>query len=76
VAVVLLLEMIWAFFQGHFPRGGWPVQNQGELALLYATIFAFLAAHGAGPFSLDEFVGMFEANGRRRSRSAAAGPSA
>src|SRR5919201_1390931 len=51
VALVLLAEMIVAFFIAHFPRGGWPVQNGGELALLYAVIFAFLATHGAGPFS-------------------------
>ena len=55
VAAILLLEMIVAFFIGpHFPRGGSPLQNGGEVPLLYACVFAFLAAHGAGPLSVDE----------------------
>jgi putative oxidoreductase len=37
----------------HFPRGGWPIQNMGELPLLYALVFAFLAAAGSGPASID-----------------------
>lgn len=54
VAIVLMLEMIAAFFIAHFPRGGWPIENGGELPLLYALVFAFFATHGAGPFSVDE----------------------
>ena len=53
VAVVLLLEMLYAFSTVHFPKGGAPMQNGGELALLYGLIFAFLAGNGAGPASLD-----------------------
>ena len=53
VALVLLLEMLVAFATVHVPMGGWPVQNQGELALLYALIFAVLAVHGGGPLSID-----------------------
>ena len=53
VALVLAAEMVAAFFIAHVPRGGWPVQNAGELPLLYALIFLFLAARGAGPASLD-----------------------
>lgn len=56
VAVVLLLEMIVAFFLAHYPRGGSPMQNVGEIPLLYACVFAFLAAHAAGPFSIDEMM--------------------
>lgn len=54
VAVVLMLEMIAAYFIAHLPRGGWPIQNGGELALLYALVWGFFAANGAGPYSLDE----------------------
>jgi putative oxidoreductase len=57
IAFVLLGEMIAAYAIAHLPRGGWPVQNQGELALLYAAIFAFFVGNGAGPFSVDETVG-------------------
>jgi len=53
VAVVLLLEMLYAFTTAHLPKGGAPIQNGGELALLYALIFAFLAGNGAGPASVD-----------------------
>lgn len=53
VAVVLLLEMLSAYFIAHLPQGGWPIQNGGEPALLFALIFAFFAANGAGRFSLD-----------------------
>ena len=57
VALLLVGEMLVAFYLAHLPRGGWPVQNQGELALLYASIFAFFAAHGAGRFSVDARLG-------------------
>jgi putative oxidoreductase len=56
VSVVLTLEMLVAFFMAHAPRGGWPVQNGGELPLLFALIFLFMAGHGAGPLSLDGVV--------------------
>ena len=53
VAFLLMGEMIVAYVQAHLPQGGWPIQNRGELALLYALVFAFLVGHGAGPASLD-----------------------
>jgi putative oxidoreductase len=53
VALILAAEMVIAFFQAHLPQGGMPFQNGGELALLYALVFAFLAARGAGPVSVD-----------------------
>jgi putative oxidoreductase len=53
VALVLALEMLVAFFQFHFPRGGFPIENQGELPLLFLLVFLFLATNGAGPASLD-----------------------
>lgn len=54
VAAILVAEMIAAFFLSHYPRGGWPVQNAGELALLYALIFAVLVVLGGGAFSADK----------------------
>jgi putative oxidoreductase len=54
VAVVLLCEMISAYFIQHVSNGRWPIENQGELALLYASVFIFLAGNGAGPLSIDE----------------------
>ncbi len=54
VALVLVIEMVAAYFIAHLPQGGWPIENGGELALLFALVFAFLAANGAGPYSIDE----------------------
>jgi putative oxidoreductase len=54
VALVLALEMMAAFFIAHLPSGGWPIENGGEAPLLYLLVFVFLAANGAGPYSLDE----------------------
>lgn len=46
-------EMAVAYFMMHAPRGFWPHQNGGELAVLYCFAFFFIAAYGAGSFSLD-----------------------
>ena len=53
VAVILVLEMLVAYFMAHMPQGGFPIQNGGELALLYALIFAYFAGAGGGPMSVD-----------------------
>ena len=53
VALILALEMIIAYFKAHFPRGPVPLLNGGELALLYMSVWIFLAGNGAGPWSLD-----------------------
>jgi putative oxidoreductase len=53
VALLMASEMLFAFFKAHFPKGGSPLENGGELALLYMLVFLFFAANGAGPASLD-----------------------
>jgi putative oxidoreductase len=53
VALVLAGEMLVAYFQAHLPQGGFPIQNKGELPLLFMLVWLFLAGNGAGPFSLD-----------------------
>jgi putative oxidoreductase len=53
VAAILTVEMLMANFMAHMPQGGFPVQNGGELPLLYALIYLYLAANGPGPASLD-----------------------
>lgn len=54
VAFILAGEMAVAYFQAHAPHGWFsPVQNHGELAVLYCFIFLYLAARGAGEYSLD-----------------------
>jgi putative oxidoreductase len=49
-------EMAVAYFTQHFPRGFWPIQNMGELAVAYCFVFLYISAHGAGPFSLDALL--------------------
>jgi putative oxidoreductase len=46
-------EMAVAYFMAHQPRGGMPIQNQGELAVLYCFIFLFIATRGGGRLSVD-----------------------
>jgi putative oxidoreductase len=57
VALIMAIEMMAAYVMAHLPKGGWPIENGGELALLYAVVFLFFFAHGAGPFSLDRNIG-------------------
>jgi putative oxidoreductase len=47
-------EMAVAYFVAHaHPILSWPIINQGELAVLYCLLFLFIAAHGAGIWSVD-----------------------
>ncbi len=61
VAFILSGEMAVAYFMAHQPRGLWPIENRGEVVVLFSFIYLFFAAHGAGPYSLDRL--------RTRSRS-------
>ncbi|HYL73145.1 MAG TPA: DoxX family protein [Bryobacteraceae bacterium] len=56
VAFLLCGEMAVAYFKQHAPRGFWPIENGGELAVLYCFIFLYLMSSGAGPWSLDRHV--------------------
>jgi putative oxidoreductase len=49
--------MAVAYFIAHFPRGFFPVANQGELAVVYCFAFLFMSAHGAGIWSVDGIRG-------------------
>ena len=53
VAFLLSGQMAVAYFMVHAPQGFFPVLNGGELAILYCFAFLYLAAAGAGPWSLD-----------------------
>jgi putative oxidoreductase len=45
--------MAAAYWIGHGTKALFPIENQGELAALYCFVFLFLAAHGAGIWSVD-----------------------
>ena len=46
-------EMAYAYFTVHQPKGTWPIQNDGELAALFAFLFLYISTRGAGMLSVD-----------------------
>lgn len=46
--------MAVAYFMVHQPQGPLPIQNRGELAVLYAFVFLLMAARGNGIWSLGK----------------------
>jgi putative oxidoreductase len=57
VAFVLAGEMAFAYLTVHAPRSFWPLLNGGEVAVLFCMIWLYLAAGGAGRWSLDALWG-------------------
>jgi putative oxidoreductase len=53
VAFIAAVEMLYAYLSVHQPQGLLPIQNGGELAVLYFCFFLFSIANGAGTWSLD-----------------------
>lgn len=47
-------EMAVAYFMAHAPGGFWPIQNRGELAVLYCFVFLFIASRGGGKLALGK----------------------
>jgi putative oxidoreductase len=56
VAFLLSGEMAVAYFRSHFPRAFLPIQNGGELAVVYCFVFLYLFVAGGGPISLDRLI--------------------
>jgi putative oxidoreductase len=52
VAFLCSGQMAVAYFQAHFPRAFWPIQNGGELAALYCFVFLYISSHGSGKWSV------------------------
>ena len=55
-ALVLSGTMAVAYFQFHQPNGRWPLQNMGLPAVLFSFIFLYIAAAGAGRWSVDSQI--------------------
>ena len=53
-ALIASGEMATAYFLAHVPRGVWPIQNNGELAVMYCFIFLYIASRGVGPWGIDK----------------------
>ena len=56
VAFILSGLLACAYFIGHASDGFWPIQNRGELAVLYSFVFLFLSGNGGGDFSIDGWL--------------------
>ena len=57
VAFILSGEMAFAYFIGHFPRGFFPILNNGTAAILFCFACLYLATSGPGPYSVDAKMG-------------------
>ena len=53
VAFILSGMSAAAYFIAHAPKSVFPAANGGEAAMLYCFVFLYLAAAGAGPWSID-----------------------
>jgi putative oxidoreductase len=47
-------QMAVAYWIAHGTKSLFPLVNGGELAVLYCFLFLFVAAEGAGPWSVDK----------------------
>ena len=56
VAFILSGEMAVAYWMAHAPRAFYPIQNGGELAIMFCFVFLYIAAAGGGPWSLDRLL--------------------
>ena len=45
--------MAFAYWMGHGTKALLPIQNQGELAVIYCFVFLYIWARGAGTWSVD-----------------------
>jgi putative oxidoreductase len=56
VAFILSGQMAVAYFTVHAPKGFWPTENEGEVAVFYCFAFLYFVGVGGGPLSLDALV--------------------
>ena len=58
-AFISACEMVGAYVIVHIhllPRPGWPIENRGELAVLYFFVFVYMMFRGGGKYSLDRLL--------------------
>jgi putative oxidoreductase len=56
VAFILSGEMAVAYYRAHASKGLIPIENGGELAVLYCFVFLYMIFSGGGALSLDALV--------------------
>jgi putative oxidoreductase len=47
-------QMAVAYFKYHAGSGFFPIQNEGELAVVYCFIFLYIATRGTGKFGIQK----------------------
>jgi putative oxidoreductase len=52
-ALIMSGEMAFAYFMAHAPKAPYPINNGGELAIMFCFVFFYFVFAGAGPWSLD-----------------------
>jgi putative oxidoreductase len=50
-------QMAVAYFMVHAPNALFPIQNRGELAVLYCFAFLYIASRGSGTLGIDSLLG-------------------
>jgi putative oxidoreductase len=55
-AALSSIAMAYIYFMVHVPHGVLPIQNGGELAMMFTWTFALIAAIGAGPYAVDALI--------------------
>ena len=53
VAFILAGDMAVAYFMAHAPKGFFPTQNGGQLAILFCFVFLYLVFAGGGEWNVD-----------------------
>ena len=56
VALITIGQMIGAQLIAHLPQGVIPIQNGGELSLLYLAAFLILVVYGSGRYSFARLI--------------------
>ena len=56
VAFILCGMMAVAYFMAHAPRGFFPINNGGDLAILFCFVYLYSVFAGAGSWSLDAVI--------------------
>jgi len=55
-AAILAIEVAIAYLSSSALRGPWTIRNGGEEAIAYLFVFLYIAAAGAGTWSLDYWI--------------------
>jgi putative oxidoreductase len=53
-AFIMSGEMAFAYFLGHAPKSFYPAVNGGGEAIVFCFVFLYIAAAGAGAWSIDK----------------------